>query len=232
MKDKKKSNTLPVSDYYVKLLSREETVSVYRQLAPLHFPEDELKPVSAIEALFDQNAYLGLGLYLQSDNSGMAEEDHPLLGYALFLTIPKLDTVLLDYYAILEQYRDLGLGSIFLQELKNHFKDYHGIFIETEAPDSATDEEERLLRNRRNAFYYKNGAHRTDIACTLFGVPFNILFLTCHDEPSQPRKSSPQEQQESCTHAQPQEPSLRDKLDAIYRFMLPETSYAQNLLWR
>lgn len=192
-------------NYHIEKLTREQTIAVYRDIAPLHFPDDELKPVSAIEELFDKNAYLGLGLY----------EDQRLLGYALFLMVPELDTVLLDYYAILEEYRDLGLGSVFLQQMKAYFKDISGILIETEDPDCTTDEKEALLRNRRNAFYYKNGAHMTDILCALFGVPFHILFLPTSDETNR-----------LC------DATLREKLDTIYRFMLPDDSYDTNVLWR
>lgn len=217
--------------YSVRPLNREQLLSVYRDIAPAHFPEEELKPLSAIESLLDTKSYLGLGLYRTQDDS--------LLGYALFLTVSGLDVILLDYYAILEDYRDLGVGSIFIQEMRRHFDQFHGILIETEDPDCAATEEEHLLRVRRNAFYYKNGAHRTDISCALFGVPFTILFLETTSCVSQKvpnccvlSEVSKSRSGSSLSGSVENPLSLRLKLDTIYRFMLPEESYAANVVWR
>jgi len=199
------------TNYCIKLLTPEATVQIYRDIAPAHFPADELKPVAAIEALYDLNAYLGLGLY--------RSEDDMLMGYALFLTPPASDTVLLDYYAVLEEYRELGLGSFFLQEMKRYFQetsDIKWILIETEDPACTEDKEEALLRNRRNAFYYKNGAHPTGVACTLFGVPFQIQFLpTVHAE----------------TEQLPQQ-FFRERMETTYQFMLPPHIYKEHVQWR
>lgn len=199
------------TNYCIKLLTPEDTVLIYRDIAPAHFPADELKPVAAIQALYSQNAYLGLGLYRTSDDM--------LMGYALFLTPPESDTVLLDYYAILAEYRELGLGSFFLQEMKRYFQatsDIKGILIETEDPACTEDKEEALLCNRRNAFYYKNGAHPTGVACTLFGVPFQIQFLpTGH------------------TDVQALTPDFfRNRMEAAYQFMLPPHIYKERVQWR
>ncbi len=194
-------------NYIIKKLSREEIIAVYRDYAPAHFPDNERKPLSTVEALYDRNAYLGLGLFHQNT----------IAGYAFFLTSPALDTALLDYYAMLEDYRSLGLGSFFLQGMRDFFSDKAGIFIETEDPACAENEEEALLRNRRNAFYYKNGAHPTDLACTLFGVPFQIQFL-----PTQPK--APQ--------AVPDTSFYRENMEALYRFMFSDEVYRQCVIWR
>lgn len=214
--------------YYIKELTREETVATYRDNGPLHFPDDELKPVSSIELLYDHNAYLGMGLYEAAAASGESTTDR-LLGYALFLTPPGQSTILLDYYAILEEYRDLGLGSFFLQEMKSHFRNVDGILIETENPAFAPNEEEALLRNRRNAFYSRNGAQPTNVFCSLFGVPFQIHFLSTHAgqgmEP--PASADITGAGSSCSL----DAYVRTSLEAIYRFMLPEEVYKKNVVW-
>lgn len=202
--------TKNTENYLAKPLSREQIIDVYRDIAPNHFPDDELKPLAAVEALLDQASYLGLGLFDASEEL--------LLGYALFLTVPGLDVALLDYYAILEQYRELGLGSIFIQKMRRHFRQYHGILIETEDPAFAANEEELQKRLRRDAFYRKNGARQTDISCTLFGVPYHIHYLeTVADQRADAgEKTLP----------------LREKLDALYRFMLSGEAYEHNVTWR
>lgn len=216
-------------NYHIQPLPNTELLDIYRDTAPAHFPADELKPVSAIEELLNQDSYIGLGLF---------DEANRLMGYALFLTVPGLDVILLDYYAILTSYRDLGLGSIFLQKMRAHFHQFRGILIETEDINCASNDEELLERTRRNAFYYKNGAILTDIRCALYDVPFTIFFLetstdfqmtdseNCSNTATYQVNSSQQENSSETTM------HLREKLDTIYRFMLPQESYAKNVTWR
>ena len=64
-------------DYRVTPFSKKELLRVYTDVAPEHFPQNELKPVSAIYSLLERKAYIGLGLYEM-------ETEH-LVGYALFL---------------------------------------------------------------------------------------------------------------------------------------------------
>lgn len=202
------------TNYHIAKLSCKELLKIYRDTAPAHFPADELKPVSAIEALLEKDAYLGLGLFDEADR---------ILGYALFLTVPGQNVILLDYYAILTSYRDLGLGSFFLQKMRTYFKQYGGIFIETEDIDYASNERERLERTRRNEFYTRNGAILTNIKCALFDVPFTIWFLPTDVTAD---ANSVRESVLENTLV------LQKKLDIIYRFMLPPESYAQNVTWR
>lgn len=214
-------------------LSREELLEIYHNTAPAHFPADELKPTSTIETLLEQNAYLGLGLFNEANH---------LMGYALFLTVPDLDVILLDYYAILASYRDLGLGSFFLQKIRKYFHQFHGILIETEDIDDTSNDAERSERIRRNAFYRKNGAILTDIRCTLYDVPFTIFFLeTVKDPVCQTDNSDSGNFFDAlnCSAKSTQETDLNTimtqlqaKLDKLYRFMLAPESYAQNVTWR
>lgn len=182
-------------NYVIRPLSDEQILSIYSETAPLHFPADELRPLSNIRDLLRRGGYQGLGIFGGDPNT--------LMGYALFLKVPGEDTLLLDFYAILEEYRSLGLGSVFLQGMKEHYAGYAGILLETEDPESAADEADLLIRTRRNAFYYKNGVRQTGLSCTLFGVPFRILYLPLARDHSS------------------DDASLREKLEAIYRFMVP-----------
>ena len=217
-------------NYRVQQLSKKELLNIYRTIAPAHFPEDELKPVFSVKSLLRRKAYMGLGIFDETDT---------LLGYGLFLTVPGMDTVLLDYYAILEPYRSLGIGSIFLQEMKDFFADYRGIFIETEDPDSAQNEEDRTIRNRRNDFYYRNGVRPTEMACSLFGVPLNILFFETAagtDTGISPKPETVKSEAPMWEAVKPETPvseadSLRSALEALYRFMFPFGIYARHVEW-
>lgn len=222
--------------YYIKELTKEETVAAYRENGPLHFPKDELKPVSSIEWLYGQNAYLGLGLFEaaspsipESETASGKSTTDRLLGYALFLTPPGQSTVLLDYYAILEEYRDLGLGSFFLQGMKPYLQNADGILIETENPAFAPNEKEALLRNRRNAFYARNGGQPTNVFCSLFGVPYQIHFLSTKTGPAVEHPAATDITGEASSRSL--DVYVRTGLEAIYRFMLPEEVYQKNVVW-
>lgn len=192
-------------NYYIQPLSRDDLLKLYESVAPLHFPANELRPLANIQSLLNRNGYEGLGLYRR--------EDSELLGYALFIRVPDVDVVLLDFYAILEPYRCLGVGSTFLKGIRDHYAtlpEIAGILIETEDLAFAADAHEQDIRSRRNAFYEKNGAYMTTIVNTVFGVPFSILFLPAPREGTQ----------------------LRDKLELIYRFALSDALYEQHVKWR
>lgn len=184
-------------------LDNEQILSIYKEVAPQHFPQAELKPVSSIHSLLERRSYLGLGMF---DNSS-----GELIGYSLFIRVPELDTVLLDYYAVMPGFRNLGIGSIFLEGMKENFSYLNGILLETEDPDAAPEDEEKKLRNRRNDFYLRNGARFTSISSSLYHVPFHILYISTGNDPG--------------------DIVLREHLEAIYRFMLPGESYDKYVRW-
>lgn len=192
--------------FFIRPLSEEQILSIYANTAPLHFPSGELRPISNLRGLLSRGGYEGLGIFREN-------HEQPL-GYAFFLHVPGEDTLLLDFYAILEEYRSLGLGSFFLQEMKGHYRCFSGILLETEDPECAANDEELSIRSRRNAFYYKNGAHRTGISCSLFGVPFQILYVPI------------------AADGIIDSAALKGKLEAIYRFMLSQELYSQGVVWR
>lgn len=105
----------------------------------------------------------------------------------------------------MEQYRSCGIGSSFLKYTETALADYDGILIESENPDYAANEEERLVRDKRIAFYNRNGAISTGILAKAFGVHYKVLFF--------PILSTPEKD------------SLCDDLRAIYQYMVPKILY-------
>lgn len=190
-------------------LSEEQLLSIYENQAPRDFPADELKSLSAIKSLLAKGAYSGLGLFAAASGEGFQKGG--LLGYALFLQAPGSPVVLLDYYAVLPKYRNLGLGGIFLDGMKKSYALMDGILLETEDPDTAADDEERDLRSRRNGFYLRGGARMTDIRCALFHVAFRILYLPIGSSLS--------------------DADVRSRLEEVYRFMLPAPLYDRHVEW-
>lgn len=153
--------------HFCRELSAEEVLRIYSSVAPLHFPKAELKPVENVKKYLGNGLYIGYGFY----------ENETLLAYALFLTLPKERKLLLDYYAVLEEYRNDGIGSAFLQSLQTTLTCADGIYIESENPDYAENEQEKMIREKRISFYYRNGAAFTGVLSTLFGVPYRVLYL-------------------------------------------------------
>lgn len=157
-------------------LSRQQTANIYKEWINLHFPSDEVKPLKNIYKMWDEGAYSALALY----DKEACEEGEPLkglIGYAFFVNAPDSEMVLLDYYAIIGQYRNQGLGSVFLGEIKRNLKNSKGIIIETEDVELAVSDEELVVRKRRNMFYTSNGAVETGIKTRVYGVPYAIWSL-------------------------------------------------------
>lgn len=184
----------------VREFSREKLIEVYSAYCPKYFPKDELKPITTIEWLLNRHIYRGFGIY----------DSDALLGFAFFVQVKGQKTVLLDYYAILESYRNLGIGGQCLGMLTGVFPDHDGIFIESENPHFASNEEQQDIQTRRIGFYTRNKAVKTPLVSTLFGVHYRILYLNASGK------------------AFKNAPSAQDyyrMLDAIYQEMFPEKYY-------
>lgn len=150
-----------------KILSFEELKEIYEQEAVRDFPKEELKPLSTMKNLMEKNLYKTFGFY----------EQERLCAYAFFVCLPKGQTALLDYFAVLPPYRSFGIGSKILSLFQEIHKDLLGIIIEVENPTFSSIKEEKSLRERRINFYKRNGALKTGIYLSLFQVPFEILYM-------------------------------------------------------
>lgn len=148
-------------------LRREEIMDVYLGRAKVHFPAAERKPPETIDRLYGEGIYRGIGCF---------QEDR-LAAYAFFVCPKELEAVLLDYFAVMEEYRSSGVGGRFLEEMKQIFYEKQGILIETENIEEAANEQEETIRRRRNVFYVANGAFDTGIRSRIEGVPYYNWFL-------------------------------------------------------
>lgn len=124
------------------------------------FPAEERKPFSLIE----RKTAMGYMEIL------VLREDGKRCGLAI--TALGQNIVLLDYFAISEDYRGEGLGSDALQLLKELYSE-NQFFLEIEEPDAAQPNAEE--RVRRKNFYLRNGMLETGIRVSLFGVKMELL---------------------------------------------------------
>ena len=125
--------------------------------------------------MLEQKQYSGYGLFSQESETE-DEEGESLLGYAFLLHDKEKKKMLLDYYAFLEEHRNKGYGSIFLQNMRV-MEDFPGCYLECEDPDTADSPEEYTLRKRRIGFYQRNGAYLSRVRARLFGVTYRMLWL-------------------------------------------------------
>lgn len=87
-----------------------------------------------------------------------------LLGIAVILPAITPRVHLLEYLAIVHDWRHRGLGSGFIHEISNNLPTgASAIVLEVETPEDGTGEEIRI-RQRRIEFYLRNGAHVVECA--------------------------------------------------------------------
>ena len=182
-----------------RVLNEEEMCRIYREYLPRDFAADEIKPLVLMLDMLHNGTYEPLGLYREGQ----------LCGYAFF--IRKEDWLLLDYYVILPEWRNQGIGGIFLKKFKEFFRDCAGILLEVERPEMAEDEQERTIRVHRIRFYQRNGVQLTGLKVRLFGVPFYIMVMPLLENPK--------------------EALWKEELDLLYHAMLPGALYRENVEW-
>lgn len=151
--------------YYIRELEKEQLLTIYRENIDKHFPKDEIKPLKKIERMCEMGIYYGLAMY---------DEQSPLIGYAFFIKDLEGNIILLDYFAVMEEYRSKGMGSKFLQEMKKIVGSYRAILLETEDVDKAKTIEEAEIRRKRDCFYEHNGVIKTDVRSEVYGVHYAI----------------------------------------------------------
>lgn len=207
------NDSLRKQDIDIKILTGEEILDIYTTHSIRHFPEDERKPVSSIQRMAAEGIYTGYGLYSRMESGS-------LLGYAFFTVLPDQGGCLLDYFAVMEDYRSHGIGSLFLQYIKSSFRDIPGFLIESEDPDYAENPSEYSVRCKRLDFYERNGAVFTGIRASVFGVPYRLLFFPIRNTEKLSPETSPE------TLPEPVSPeTVYSNFCSIYRRMVSPEAY-------
>lgn len=142
----------------IKKIDIETLRNVYYQYMTKDFPENELKPFEMIEEIINRNKGTAIGFY-QNNN---------LLGYAIL--IYSQDKLLLDYFAIIKEYRKKGYGTTILKEVKEYFKNYAFLLIESEDNNS-------LEAKERIKFYQHCGCKNSKTRIRLYFVDYLLLYL-------------------------------------------------------
>lgn len=128
------------------------------------FPVFERMPFFHLKRLFEQNRIEVL----------FFKEEAKIYGY-MVTARGKNNYILIEFFAILEEYRNKGYGSTCLKLCKEYYQDAKAIILEAEKRGLGKNEEENRIREKRIAFYEKNGYQPTKIYAKIFGVIYEIL---------------------------------------------------------
>lgn len=151
--------------YKLRKIDLKEFKRIYKNNLKNDFPFSERKPFFLIKKMYQENKY----------TCYILEKDNQLKAYAAFVWKCE-KTLLLDYFATVQEERGNGIGSIMLEHLKNELN-INSLIFECENPKYAIDENEKITRTRRIDFYKKNGAYLSNAEINLAGGKFNIMYM-------------------------------------------------------
>lgn len=147
---------------------KNEVYSYYLEI----FPQDERKSLELLKLSYEK-CYTKIIEILYKDE---------IIGFIILNKIKDKGYAVLDYFAILPQYRNNKFGTKALQILLEQEKDNKGVFIEIEKVGLGKDTEENLLREKRKNFYEKVGFKKLNFDLFLFDVIYTpYLFSNTND---------------------------------------------------
>lgn len=136
------------------------------------FPEDERKPIELIQSSYEKKYTTIIEILYKNE----------IAGFMILNRVKAKSYAVLDYLAILPQYRNNKIGTKALEILLEQEKESSGIFIEIEKVGLGKDEEENLLREKRKNFYEKLKFKRLNFDLFLFDVIYTpYLFSNIED---------------------------------------------------
>ncbi|MCI8469918.1 MAG: GNAT family N-acetyltransferase [Clostridia bacterium] len=137
------------------------------------FPEDERKPIELLHSSYKKHYTRIIEILYENE----------VIGFMILNKVKDKGYAVLDYLAILPQYRNNKFGTKALQILLGQEKENSGIFIEIEKVGLGKDIEENLLREKRKNFYEKVGFKKLNFDLFLFDVIYTpYLFSNIKDD--------------------------------------------------
>ena len=136
------------------------------------FPRKERKPIELIQSSYEKQ-YTKIIEILYKDE---------LVGFMILNRIKDKGYAVLDYLAILPQYRNNNFGTQALKILLEQEKENRGIFIEIEKVGLGKDEKENLQREKRKKFYEKFGFKKLNFDLWLYDVIYMPYLFSNYEE--------------------------------------------------
>lgn len=182
----------------IKRLDIETIEQIYKTYLVKDFPANEVKPLENIKTMWEMDGYEGFGYY----------DNDVLKAYAFTCHEPSSPYILLDYFAVVCDFRDQGLGGKILRELKNVIPGLNALIIETEDADKALNNTQKVERIRRDQFYSRNGVIKSRFSARVYQADYRIWYVPFDDSVD--------------------EENIYDAYLEVYRFMLSERGYEEN----
>lgn len=150
---------------------KEDIYSYYLKI----FPEDERKPLELLQSSYEKHYTRIIEILYKNE----------IIGFMILNKVKDKGYAVLDYLAILPQYRNNKFGTKALQILLEQEREKSGIFIEIEKVGLGKNIEENLLREKRKNFYEKIGFKKLNFDLFLFDVIYTpYLFSNIKDDES------------------------------------------------
>lgn len=142
---------------------KEKINSKYEEL----FPEDERQEIELLEKLYEKGIIKFVKII----------DQEILVGFLMYVTIKGNPYVWLDYFAIFKEYQNQNYGSKAIGLLKEHLKNYDGIYGEIETLGLGENEEENQIRIKRAKFWTNLGFEIMNIDLEMFNVIYSACVL-------------------------------------------------------
>lgn len=132
------------------------------------FKKGEYPPFDILSQQLDQGIQEGI----------VFTEEGQDLAYAIVYAENTNGYVLVSLFAVLPEKRGEGIGSKFLEILKERYDGKQGIIVEVECLDSSLSKKEYDLQRRRIEFYEKAGFYLiTGINYSIWDIPMHLMAL-------------------------------------------------------
>lgn len=148
-------------------LTLEEGKYIYESRMVKDFLPCELKPWQRIETLVAQGEYDMVGMF----------EQEAMVAYGYFSKIEGGTYLLLDYFAVKEEQRGNGIGSLFLSEICTIYPKVKGVLVEVEDMHKAENLEEKRQRSNRVHFYEKAGLKLYPVFAKVYDAHYQLMFM-------------------------------------------------------
>lgn len=148
-------------------LSLAEGKEIYYDRLLKDFPACEVKPWTKIEQFVKEGLYEMFGMW----------EGDILLAYGFVAADVHKKHMLMDYFAVNEDYRGKGHGQYFLAHLWEIYPKAQGMVFEVEDVEEAENEQEKILRERRIRFYEKAGLQIYPVHAKVYDACYQLMFF-------------------------------------------------------
>ncbi len=148
-----------------------ELQEVYKRITQ-DFPAGEYPPFVNLKRHFENNIQKGWILVVDGRDTAYSICAESADGY-----------VLISFFAVYKDYRQKGLGTLFLEKLKEIYSNAQGIIVEVEKVDEALLQEEVTIRERRLEFYRRAGFILVPgIDYVIWDVPMHLMVCPCKND--------------------------------------------------